>query len=538
MTQTRQILRSTRVVTFITLLSRISGYVRDLIVAVLLGTSLAADAFVLAFRIPNLLRRLMAEGAMTAAFIPVFTSYRADRPTAEAWDFARRMFWSLALVLAAATVLGVIFAPQLVGAFTLASSQPQQWTMAILLARITFPYCLLVSITALASAVLNTERVFGLPASVPIFLNLTIMAGGAAAWFFHLREPAIALSVGVLLGGVFQFVVQLPALLRRGMGFGFALGFGHPGVRRVTRLMLPAVAGVGIYQVNVLVSTAFASQREGWISALYYANRLTELVLGVYAISVATVVLPVMSQQAVANRLQEMRDTLTFALRNVAFIVLPATVGLVVLRDPIVRVLFQHKAFGTSSTELTSWALLFYALGLPAFAAVRLVVQGFYAVEDTVSPVKAAVVALGANLVLCFVLVGPLQQGGLALATSLASYLNLALHYIALRRRVGPLAEGHLLFSFGRTLAACLGLGLVCWFLQAQLHLLEVHGFADLLGRFLVTMAAGTGVYLGLAWVLRAEELGEFFVLVTGRQMKRDAFSGVQATVASTPNQK
>lgn len=534
MTEKHQILRSTRVVTFVTLLSRFFGYVRDLAVAMLLGTSLVADAFVIAFRLPNLLRRLMAEGAMTGAFIPVFTSYRAERPQAEAWDFARRMFWTLATVLAGVTLLGIVFAPELVRLFTLFSPS-REWSLAVLLTRITFPYCLLVALTALAGAVLNTVRVFGLPASVPIFLNLAIIAAAVAAWLLGFAQPAVALAAGVVVGGLLQLGVQLPALVRRGMPFGARLGFAHSGVRRVARLMLPAFAGVGIYQVNVLVGTVFASQGEGWISALYYADRLMEVALGVYAISVATVVLPVMSQQAAEKKLPEMRGTLTFSLRNVAFVVVPAAVGLMVLRDPLVRVLFEHKAFSSSSTQLTAWALLFYALGLPAFAAVRLVVQGLYAVQDTVSPMRAAAVALIANVVLCFLLVGPLRQGGLALATSLASYLNLALHYVAFRRRVGPIGEAALGMSVARTAAAAGGMGLVCWFLKTEL--IGVSSFAALLGGCLATVAAGIGTYLALAWVLRAEELGEVYTLLTGRRMK-EKLPGVPAAVSYTPNQE
>ncbi|HXE75121.1 MAG TPA: murein biosynthesis integral membrane protein MurJ [Candidatus Xenobia bacterium] len=535
MSETHQILRSTRVITFITLLSRVSGYIRDLVVALLLGTSLAADAFVIAFRIPNFLRRLMAEGAMTAAFIPVFTSHRAERTEAESWDFARRMFWSLTIVLAAVTVLGILFAPQLVRLFTLASPAPEQWDLAVLLSRITFPYCLLVSLIALASAALNTVGSFGLPASVPIYLNLAIIGAGAIAWRWGATEAAIALAVGVLVGGVFQLVIQLPPLLRRGMPLGFKLGFEHEGVRRVSRLMLPAVAGIGIYQVNVLVSTAIASQEAGWISALYYANRLTELALGVYAISVATVVLPLMSRQAVAGRLDQLHQTMTFSLCNVAFVMIPATVGLMVLSAPIVRVLFEHRAFSSTSTDLTASALFFYAFGLPAFASVRLLVQGFYATEDTKTPVRVSVVAIVANLILCFALVGPLRQGGLALATSLASYLHSLVLYVVYRRRLGAPDEARLTVSLLRTSAASAGMGFLCWFLGRELGLMQVKSFPVLLALFVLVIAAGVVSYLALAWLLRAPELGEVYTLVTGRKHRASELPGVQGVVPGAP---
>ena len=538
MAETQQILRDTRTVTLATLLSRLLGYVRDLCVAILLGTTLAADAFVIAFRLPNLLRRLMAEGAMTSAFIPVFTTYRHEKAEAEAWDFARRMFWSLAAVLAGVTLLGIFFAPELVRLFTLASSEPGKWTLAVALTRLTFPYCLLIALTALAGAVLNTLRVYWLPASVPIYLNLAIIAGAVAAWLLHLPEPAVALALGVVAGGLLQVLVQLPALRRQGMPFGVRLGFNHPGVRRVARLMLPAVAGVGLYQINVVVSTIFASQEEGWISALYYADRLMEIALGVYAISVATVVLPVLSQHAVEKKFEKMRETLAFALRNVAFIVVPAAVGLMVLGTPIVRMLFEHRAFSANSTELTAWALLFYAVGLPAFASMRIVVQGFYAVQDTATPVRTAAVALVANVILCSIFVAtPLRHGGLALATSLASYLDLTMLYLIFRRRLGGLDEGRLALSLARTTLAALGMGAACWWLAREFALATTPSFPWLVAGVMLTIAAGTGIYLGLAWLLRAGEVEEVYTLITGRRAA-EQISGVQAPVPLTPDNK
>lgn len=535
--ETQQILRFTRTVTLVTLLSRFFGYVRDLSIAVLLGTSLAADAFVVAFRLPNLFRRLTAEGAMTSAFIPVFTSYRVERSDSESWDFARQMFWTLATVMLGLTLLGIIFAPALVRLFTLASADPQKWTVAVLLTRITFSYCLLIALAALAGAILNTLRVFGIPASVPIFLNLAIIAAALVAYFWDYTEPAVALAVGVVVGGLLQVLVQLPALIRRGMVFRFKTGFRHPGIRRVGRLMVPAIAGVGVYQVNVLVSTIFASQTEGWISALYYADRLMEVVLGAYAISVATVVLPVLSQQAVKKQLTGMRATLTFSLRNVAFIVIPAAVGLMVLREPIVRTLFEHEAFGANSTVLTATALFFYALGLPAFASVRLMVQGFYATEDTATPVQIAALALLVNVILCFLLVGTLGHGGLALATSLASYLNLAVLYAVFRRRLGAVDEPRLFLSVGRALVAAFGMGLICWLMARELNLSTEPGFAALAVGVGATIGVGVVAYLFLAWLLRADELSEVYTLVTGRQVGQK-LSGVTTPAPCTPKNK
>ena len=512
MTHQSQIIRSTRLISILTLLSRFFGYARDLVIALLLGTSFAADAFVVATRIPNMLRRLTGEGAMTGAFVPVFTSWRDEKGEAESWDFARRMFWSLAVIMAGVLVVGLVIAPWLVRLFTAMSSDPGQWSTAVLMTRITFPYAMLIALAALASAALNSVRVFGWPAAISIFLNVAIIAAGLLAWFLGARQPAIWLAVGYVIGGALQLLVQLPSLIRRGMPFGFKLGFHHTAVRRVVVLMIPALAGLGIHQVNVLVSTVFASQAEGWISALFYADRVMELVLGVYAISIATVVLPVMAQQAVEKKMKEMRETLEFALRNVAFIVVPAMAGLIVLRDPIVRVLFERKAFAATSTELTSAALLFYAVGLPAFAFSRLMVQGFYAVEDTRTPVKGAGIALVANLILCATLVGTLAQGGLALAASLAAYLNVAFLYWRYRRERGSMDERRLMISFVRIGVAAVLMGVTCSWMAGRMGLYQPGPFLPLLGWLTATIALGVAAYLGLAWVLGAEELREFFV--------------------------
>lgn len=520
MTEKQQILRSAGLVSLVTLLSRFLGYARDLALAILLGTSLAADAFVIAFRIPNLLRRLTAEGAMTGAFVPVFSHYRAER-TGEAWEFAERMFWTLASVLAGVTLLGIVFAPAIVRVFTLLSPTPGEWSLAVLLTRMIFPYCVLIALAALASATLNTLGVFGLPASTPIFLNLAIIGAAAVAYVTGYEQATIALAVGVVVGGVLQLGLQLPALWRRGMRFRFGVSFRHPGVRRVARLLVPAFAGVGIYQVNVLVSTIFATSAwvpEGSVAALYYADRVMEVALGVYAISVATVILPLLSQQAVAGELGAMKKTLSFAFRNVGFIVVPAAVGLIVLHGPIIRVLFQHAAFGSESTALTARALIFYAVGLPAFAAVRLVVQAFYALQDTVTPVRMAAAALVANIVFCSVLVVPLQHAGLALATSLASYLNFFSLYWVLRRRVGAVDEPAVGASLARTAAASAGMGVLCWGLNRAVGLMAVESFRTLVLWFGLTLVAALAVYALLAWLLRAEELTEMRALIVRRQ--------------------
>ena len=327
MTEKKQILKSASIISLVTIVSRILGYVRDQRITFLLGTSLTANSFVLAYRIPNLFRRLVAEGSMTASFIPVFTTYLREKPKEEVWDFANRLFWTLALVVAAITVLGMVFSPYVIHLFASSGGREGGWEQAIELNRIIFPYLFFVALAALAMGILNCFHVFGLPAATPVFLNLaTILFSVAAVWKYF-KNPATSLAVGVLVGGVLQFLIQVPLLVQKGMTFKFAISFTHPGIRNIAQLMIPRLFGIGIGQINLLIDTRFATAAkmpEGSLAALYLADRVMELVLGGYAIAVATAILPMMSHQAAASDFNGLKKTLAFSVRLVAFITIPA----------------------------------------------------------------------------------------------------------------------------------------------------------------------------------------------------------------------
>ncbi len=351
LTHKRQILKSASIISVITVVSRILGYVRDQRLTLLLGTTGIADSFVLAYRIPNLLRRLVGEGSMTASFIPVFTDYMRNRSREETWKFANRLFWTFSFVLAGLTVLCVVFSPLAVRLFSMFGKSQIQ-VEAIYLNRLMFPYILFIGMAALAMAILNCFHIFGLPAATPILLNISFIVFSVALVWKHFSSPAAALAVGVLVGGIFQFFLQVPQLVRRGMNFEFGISFTDPGVRRVASLMLPGFLGMGIAQINLLVDTIFANAKimpEGSLVSLYVADRVPELVLGGYAIAVATAILPMMAHQASAGDHEAMKKTFGFALRIVSFITIPAAVGLVILREPIVQVLFQHGLFVAES---------------------------------------------------------------------------------------------------------------------------------------------------------------------------------------------
>lgn len=493
---------------------------RDQRIAYILGTSIVGDSFVLAYRIPNLMRRLVGEGAVSAAFVPVFTSYLARDDREDALDFANKMFWTLAAVLAVVTALGVIFAPLIVKLLTFGRGRVDV-PLAISLNRIVWPFVLFIGLSALALATLNSFRIFALPALTPAVLSLSVIASSFVAFRFH--QPAFALALGVLAGGVLQLAIQLPLLWKRGIRLRFGISFRHPGVWRASKLMIPGVAGVGIAQVNFLVNTAFATHPlmpAGSLMSLQIADRVMELVLGAYAVAIATAILPTMSAQVAERNIDQLRRTISFSLKLVSFITIPAMVGLVVLRGPIIQVLFQHGRFDAQSTRLTAWALLFSALGLPWFAAAKVVLPAFYSAEDTRTPVMVGAVAVVANVVFNLAFVGPLRNGGPAAATSLAAVVYFVVLYWVFRKRYGEIGAPGILASVGKTAVAAGVMGLACWWL------LQYSGFwgsssglqhsaASQAAVLLGTLVAAVACFFAMARLLGCDELRDVYALAT-----------------------
>lgn len=524
MTEKRQILRSASVITAVTLISRIFGYLRDQRITLLLGTSAAADSFILAFRIPNLLRRLVGEGSLSASFIPVFARYLKAHEEKAIWQFANRVFWTVALVSGTLAILGMLFSSQLIHAFTIFGYTAGQWDLAIYLNRIIFPYVFFVSLAALAMGILNSFRVFALPAAMPILFNLSVIVFSIGVVYKPVmkwapeayRNPAVALAAGILVGGALQFLVQVPALVRRGMHFDFGISFRDPGVRQVGKLMGPGFFGIGIYQINFFVDTIFATAARmprGSVTSLYVAERVMELVLGSYAIGMSTVILPMMSHHAAARNHEEMKKIFTFSLRLVSFITIPAAVGLVLLRTPIIQVLFEHGRFVAESTSLAARALLYYALGLPAFAAVKMVVPLFYSAQDTRTPVEVAAYSLLINVILnvafLWMFFRTFYNGSPALATSVAAYFNFFALLWIFRKRFGQLGFKRVLASLGRVLAASVAMGLVCAAFMRYAHFSSYAHLLPRIGLLAGVIFAAAALYLGLALLFRCEELGE-----------------------------
>jgi putative peptidoglycan lipid II flippase len=405
---------------------------------------------------------------------------------------------------------------------------------AIYLNRFMFPYILCIGMAALAMAILNSFHVFGMPAATPILLNVSFIVFSVAIVWKHFSSPAAALAVGVLVGGIFQFFLQVPQLVRKGMNFQFAVSFSDPGIRRVARLMLPGFLGIGIAQINLLVDTIFASAKrmpEGSLVSLYVADRVTELVLGGYAIAVAMAILPMMSHQASAGDTEGMKKTFGFALRIVSFITIPAAVGLVILREPIVQVLFQHGLFVAESTRLTARALLYYAMGLPAFAMVKLIVPAFYSTQDTRTPVRVAVVTLLVNVLLnvifLFYFFSKFQNGGPALASALAGYFNVTTLFIIFRLRFGRLGTWEILGSASKIIMCSAVMGVSCWTALRYSHFDLVEHFLPRLGIFISLIGGATVLYLGLTWLFRCTEIHEIYGIALHREGVEPEKSGL-----------
>ena len=524
MTEKKQILKSASIISLVTIVSRVLGYVRDQRYTYLLGTSLAANSFVLAYRIPNLFRRLVAEGSMTASFIPVFTQYMREKPKDEVWDFANKLFWTLALIVALITVLGMVFSPAVIHAFTANSGNNVSWGQAIALNRIIFPYLFFVALAALAAGILNCFHVFGLPAATSIFLNLAVIFFSTALVWHYFKDPAVSLAVGVLVGGALQFLVQVPSLVRRGMKFDVGIAFAHEGIRNVARLMLPRFFGIGIGQINLFVDTYFSTASkmpEGSLAALYVADRVMELVLGGYAIAVATAILPMMSHQAAAKDFEGLKKTLTFSVRIVAFITVPAALGLMILREPIIRVLFQHGQFNVASTRLTARALLYYAMGLPALASVKLVVPAFYSARDTKTPVFVASMSLILNIILNIVFLQfffrRVQNGGPALATAIACFFDFFALFVIFRLRYGALGTMEILRSFSKIFLCSGIMGAACWLGMRYTEFTAHSRFLVQLSVFTALLVGATALYLALAWIFRCPEMEEVYGIAMRR---------------------
>ena len=438
-----QLLKSTAKVGTATITSRILGFVRDMVFARYFGASGETDAFFLAFKIPNFMRRLFAEGSFSLAFVPVLSEVRASGDREALRDLVDHVAGTLFAILLVITAIGVLAAPLVLTIFApgWVIEGRSEFGLASDMLRITFPYILFISLTALAGGILNTFDRFLVPALTPALLNISLISC-AVLLSTRMEVPVMALAWGVLLAGILQLLVQVPALMRLGVMPRPRWGWRHSGVRKVLRLMIPTLIGSSVAQINLLLDVVIATFLvSGSVSWLYYSDRLLEFPLGVFGVALSTVILPNLSRKFARKNPEAFSHTLDWALRLALVITIPAALGLAVLAKPILITLFQYDAFEVSDVEMSAMSLAAYAAGLPAFIAVKVLAPGFYARQDTKTPVKIAIAAMVSNMILNLVFVGTLLaldfQGphtGLALASSAAAYINAGLLYRMLRK--------------------------------------------------------------------------------------------------------
>ncbi|MBF0482993.1 MAG: murein biosynthesis integral membrane protein MurJ [Desulfovibrionaceae bacterium] len=498
----RDIAKNVSIVGSATLLSRVFGFFRDLVVAYVLGAGPAADAFYVAFKLPNMMRRLFAEGSMTMAFVPIFSRLREEEGDQAAFAMARSVLMWLLSILSVVTVLALAFARPLTLAIAPGfTKDPVLFDHTVTLVRIIFPYIIQISAVALCMGVLNSLGHFFAPAMATSELNTVLILGALASLALGV-DPSIGLAWSVLAGGLGQWFLQQPYIRRHNLRWIGPWSWRDKGVARMARLMLPTTFGAAIYQLNIMLSTLLASfLPQGSISYLYYADRLVQFPLGLFGAAIGTVALPSLAKLAASGKIEEFTEALSASIRLTAFICLPAAAGLIGLAAPMVAVLFGRGAFTLEAALATSRALLAYGVGLPAFACVRPVVAAYFALGDTKTPVWVGAACLAVNIGLGAALMFPLAHSGLALASSISSWVNFLLLARLLRGRLGA---GWL--KYGRTTRISFALSLL---VGAASYATSGHGAWSL--ALIIPLAA---IYMVLAYALRVEEavmLWEFF---------------------------
>lgn len=505
MSTNKAIARSASIIGFFTLCSRILGFIRDVVIARLFGVYVYAQAFVVAFKIPNLLRDLVGEGAANAAFVPVFSEYSVKHSKEEFWDLANVVLNLMLVILMSITLLGILLSPvivRLIAPGFIAS--PEKLAITITLNRIIFPYLLLIGLAAYAMGVLNSLKHFALPAFAPCLLNISIIV-----FALIFGEGIHGLALGVLVGGTLQLAVQIPALYKKGFRLKLFQRFRHPAAKIIGKLMVPRVMSSSIYQVNNFVDSIFGSLSwivgEGGVAVLYFSYRLIQFPLGIFSNALSQAILPVLSTQALEDSYERLKQTLTFGLGAIFFVMLPASVGFMVLSTPIISTLFGGRKFDMYSVQMTSSALFFYSIGLFAYGATKVLQSAFFALKDTVTPTKAAFAALIANGILNALLMYPLKIGGIALSTSLSGIYTFLILFARLKKRLCDFDTRGIAVSFGRTLLASVCMGAVCYFVSRRCFLFNT--FLNL-G---VSIGAGLASYIIFCLIFRVSQMQELW---------------------------
>jgi putative peptidoglycan lipid II flippase len=552
--QTKQtsVARSAGIVSIAVMFSRVLGLVREMIFARFFGTGFLYDAFVVAFKIPNLLRDLFAEGALSAAFVKVFTDYQIKKTEIEAWQLASLVFNVLAVVLSVVTVLGILLAPYFVPILAW-SFPPEKAALAITLTQIMFPFILLVALAALAMGVLNTKGRFGIPASASTAFNITSILFGiilafylsGGSWELPKKEaleasPAaqwaiIGMAIGTLIGGAFQFLIQVPSLLKVGFRFAPVLNFKDEGVRRVMRLMGPAIIGTGAVQVKVMVDVFMVSGIDGGNSWLSYAFRLMQFPIGLFGVAIGTAAIPTLSRLASEENFVKFRSTLSDSLKLVFLMTIPSACGLFILGEPIIRLIYSTGGlFKESDVPMTAWALAAYSVGLSAYSAIKIISPSFYALDDAKTPMYVSVASIAVHAVTSYGMLNLLSTVGVsperpngyghigvALATSTVATVNFLALTFLMRKRISRLNGREVLSSLIRIVIASAIMSAVCYFSYYFLH--QQFGGKTLIYRMIeafVPIGLGVIVFLISAKLLKIDEVNKVYNAFA-RKLKR-----------------
>jgi putative peptidoglycan lipid II flippase len=520
--KSENVVRSAGVVSAAVFLSRISGLVREMVMARLFGAGQAYDAFLLGFRIPNLTRDLFAEGALSSAFVPVFSRYLATKSKREASELASLVATALLLVVGAICALGMIFSPQLV--WLLASGfarVPGKFELAVTLTRVMFPFLLLVALSAQAMGILNALNQFGIPALSSTCFNAGSVAFGLGFGYTVGRWMGVSLIMsmawGVVFGGLAQWLFQVPSLFRHGIFYHLRVDFAHPGLRNILRLMGPAILGNAAVQINVLVNTNFASSItdaaghviNGPVSWLSYAFRFMQLPLGLFGVAIASATLPAISRSAALGEMDDFRLTLSRSLGMVFLLTIPSSVGLIVLGPSMIGAVYQWGRFHASDTHQTALALACYSVGLAGYAAIKILAPAFYALNDARTPMLVSLASILINLAVASTMVKLAGLGhlGLALSTSAVALFGSAVLFVLIRKRIGRMHGRALGASVAKILAASVAMGVACYFSSRGMRIWMGAGKLAQLADLAVSLPLGVAVYYTLCRALRVAEL-------------------------------
>ena len=483
--------------------SRIFGFLRDALIAFFLTNGLR-DIFFLIFTIPNFLRHFFGEGALSSAFIPIFSQQYKKKGKEDAWRMASSTVNIIFILLIFLTVVGIIMSPFIITVIA-PGFTPALREIATVNLRIMFPFLIFICLQAVFMGMLNSMGHFFISSFAPVLFNLSIIC--LILLFPHRLGGLLPLSIGVVIGGFLQMAIQIPLLLKRGYRPSFYIDWRSPVIKGMFQLMGPVLLGVGVIQINILIDKILASfLPPGGISALYYSNRLIQLPLALFGISIIQATFPLLASQAVKEENERIKETVLSSLKLLGFTIIPATFTLIFFGKPLINLLFERGEFTSVSTELTHFALIFYATGLFAFAGKKILLSTFYSLKDMVTPMKIGMASVGINIALNLLLIRPMREGGLALATSVASFFNLILLLYYLERHLGKINTFNILLSLGRMIMASCMMGIVFWMGSHFFYAIELNIIQKILVATLI-LSLGGAVYLIFCYLFGIPEV-------------------------------